>query len=171
MNQILNRRSCLGLNVITLMAALAISISGFAQTTQWRVWQKINPCQDTRQDWYTVAENNPGGLGSPNVWQFAEGPFSTFTAAADAAKMNTQKYGSACCKDWGVLRNVNTGTLSAARIAVDNPVPFGFEVVPTGPMCCEDAFARAGLAAGSIRDCRNLQLSAPAVMPRPVPAR
>ncbi|HEX5324662.1 MAG TPA: hypothetical protein VFW40_12815, partial [Capsulimonadaceae bacterium] len=124
----------------------------------WNVYEKTSPCQDTRQDWYTVAQTYPGSP-STNVWQFVQGPFSVFAAAmaaADTAKMGAQ-FGRRCCTDWAVFRNTRTGGFSVARTTAGPQPPDLIEF--KGGMCCEDAFNLAGFPVGQIRDCRNVLLS------------
>ena len=157
---------------VCVIAALLLASATPLTAQDFWVWEKTSPCEDTRQDWFAVAQNYPGGGGSPNAWQKAEGPFSIFAAAlarADIRKMDPATAGTPagwnfqrrCCKDWRVIRNTTTGALSVTR----GDAPFGFQPVDARPRCCEDAFAFAGIAVGSVRDCRNLQLSAPAVLP------
>lgn len=80
-------------SALIAVAAGALVCSASAMTgqlQQWYVWEKISKCQDTRQDWFTVAQRYPGESESTNAWQQADGPFSTFATAmlaADTAKM------------------------------------------------------------------------------------
>ncbi|MBV8817336.1 MAG: hypothetical protein JO022_03200, partial [Acidobacteriaceae bacterium] len=70
---------------VVAIGGLALpTVRAQAPNKRWSVYQKISPCQDTRQDWFTVAQSYPRGLGSPNVWQLVpgQGPF-----AADTDKM------------------------------------------------------------------------------------
>jgi hypothetical protein len=133
-----------------------------AQQRFWYVWKKISPCEDTRQDWYTVAQQNPGGLGSPNVWQLVSKPIDTFATAmteADADKMGPG-FESSCCRDWSVFKNSQTGGFSVGRTdPASGPQPGQLTMVSPS-QCCETAFNMAfGVNVGQIRDCRNLQLS------------
>lgn len=133
-----------------------------AQVTRWFVWEKIFPCQDTRQDWFTVAQTYPGESISTNMWDIAAtaGPFSTFAeamTAADTAKMGSN-FSNRCCKDWGVWEDIRTNKLSVIRSTAIFAIPEGKRIV-RGGLCCEEAFEQAGLPVGAIRDCRNLQLS------------
>jgi hypothetical protein len=126
------------------------------------VWEKVSSCQDTRQDWFTVAQEYPGaGTGTPNAWQQA-GSFPTFAAAmaaADTMKMAPfLQFKSRCCNDWAVYEDTRTGRQSVMRSSGIFSVPQG-QVLLRSDMCCEEAFAAAGVPVGATSDCRNLQLS------------
>jgi hypothetical protein len=148
----------------------------------WRVWEKISPCQDTRQDWFTVAQTYPGESVSTNAWQYAEGPFFDFAAAmaaADTRKMapTIPTFKNRCCNDWAVFkkfeeirdaRGIRTGfykeSFSVGRQSPNQPpqpifLSEGRLELVQGGLCCEEAFNMAGMPVGQIRDCRNLQLS------------
>lgn len=157
------------LKTVVVLSGLSLS-AALAQgpLSQWNVYQKISPCQDTRQDWFTVANQNPAQPGSFMAWRQVAGPFPTFAAAmadADARKMSTTGFRNACCTDWNVLQNNATGALSVARITPTGGVPPGFRLFDSRPQCCEDAFNEAGIPVGTLRDCRNLQLGAPLSTP------
>src|SRR5712692_12131317 len=157
----LSRIMKVGLFVGVIGAILFTTSLTRARAQQFFVWEKISPCQDTRQDWFTVAQTYPGESVSTNAWQQATGPFDTFAAAmaaADAAKMGPFiAFKNRCCNDWAVWRNSQTNQFSVARTtAGPQPPPLMLE---RGDLCCEEAFAQAGFPVGSIRDCRNLQLS------------
>src|SRR5581483_2242723 len=139
-------------------AATGCFLMTTAAAQAWAVYQKTSPCQDTRQDWFTVAQTYPGGP-STNDWRLFQGNFATFAAAmaaADIAKTGPN-FRSACCHDWAVFRNTETGGFSVGRTTA-GPHPSNLMQV-TGPMCCEAAFNQAGFPVGQIRDCRNLLLS------------
>lgn len=156
------------MRIAVVVAALGLLPRLEAQVGQFFVWEMTNPCHDTRQDWFSVATQNPAQPGSFQSFLQVAGPFPTFASAmadADTRKMNVPGFRRACCLDWSVLQNINTGALSVARITPTGGVPFGFRLFDGRPQCCEDAFNEAGIPVGTVRDCRNLQLGAPLTLP------
>ena len=129
-----------------------------AEAQSFFVWKRSSPCRESRQDWFAVAQTFPG-FGFETAP--AQGPFQTFAAAmsaADILKMGTN-FNGACCADWNVYKNSQTG-----RFTVAKQQPFGFEFV-RGGMCCEQATDFAGFPV-ELEDCRNLRLSTGAVVTR-----
>src|ERR1051326_7390113 len=120
-----------GLLALFIITALSTTHLMQAQVQRpWFVWEKTTPCQDTRQDWFTVSQTYPGsGSGSVNSWQREDGPFDTFAAAmgaADASKMSKFiRFKNRCCNDWAVFQDVRTKTFSVIRVSAITAVPEG----------------------------------------------
>lgn len=157
------RLMMLGAMLVSSSAAWAQQVD--PQLPRFAVFEKIQPCMDTRQDWFTVSEGYPG-TPSTNVWKQVTS-LSTFAAAAasaDAGKLQdkTLPFHNRACLDWSVFKSNITGALSVGR----NPQPIGHDNLQwvAGPMSCEDAFNRAGLPVGTRQDCRNVTLSTGVIM-------
>ena len=164
----------LGLSRISAVLGL-LALLGTSNVHAWEVFMKSSPCAATLRDWITVAESNPTGRGGGNFYMPARGtgnvfPQSSagFTAAhagADAKRIlgflvsgestMQEKYENYCCKDSTVWqRRMPDGSVNFSITGKFGSPGAGFEQVGA-PMCCEQAAALAGTAAG----CGTFQLS------------
>jgi hypothetical protein len=154
--------------VMLLVFGILLSPAGTANSQSgspkpllgFRVWMKVEPCAVTRQDWITVARENPTQI--PNV--FMPSPlssgrsFATLAAAFAQADIDRifftsgestgmPKFENYCCDDYSVWRDVRTGAFTVLTGKLDQPGVGNFDLVKSG-LCCEQAFALAGLFGG-----------------------
>jgi hypothetical protein len=155
------KRTCRWIRALLVAIACLAPAMALAQD-EWFVWEQSSPCVDSRQDWFTVAQDYPGGN---SAWEEAEGPFDSFAAAMAAADGRKQgprfpDFRRRCCDDWAVLRSDAGGTpaFSVAKLTPGSSFPFGTQV-ERGGLCCEEAFEAAGLSAAGQNDCRSLRLA------------
>jgi len=164
-----------------IIAAVALIVGGtgaaLAQTAieRWEVFHRSSPCSPTLSDLFTVAKENPTGLGgsgffypargSGNFFPFTPAGFIDAKARADAKRIlailasgdttGQESYASYCCRNTTLWRQSLPGGGSSLIpfTGMGSPGPgFQFEA---GPMCCEHAAIRAGTTAG----CGTLKLS------------
>lgn len=130
--------------------------SNGSQGDGYKVWIKTSPCSG-RNDWVTVAKDNPANAGTGGAWLIADllvnpdkmkclsiGSNCTFAAAqAEAAIVRSSPiFSNYCCKDYNVWQNNQTGNYTI--VLGSGSAGFGWRWVK-GPMCCEDAEAFAGI--------------------------
>ena len=140
---------------------LTMAAGAWAQPApEWRVWVKTSPCSTTRQDWVTVANQDPTPNGPNFYFKFPNSnTWPTMAAAmaqADVLRVapctfgtgggnGCPKFESYCCHDYSVWQNLATKAFSVRIGNFGNP---GENLVIVKPMlCCETAFALAGFPA------------------------
>jgi hypothetical protein len=135
--------------VLLMIATIAWSIRPNivnGQSERWYVWMKTSPCSG-RTDWVSVAKENPSGGG--NAFQQFPGSHSwpTFAEAmAEADSLRTSPmFSSYCCREYSVWKNNETGKLSVV-VGKFGTAGFGWNKI-SSDLCCEEAFAQAGLPA------------------------
>lgn len=137
---------------------------GESQNEKWYVWMKTSPCSG-RTDWVSIAKENPTGGG--NAFQIFPGSHWWPTFAAAMTEANTLRtsplFSSYCCREYSVWQNMETRKFSVVVGKFGNPGP-GWRFIK-GELCCEEAFAQAGLpnssscGAGSGGGCNTHDLS------------
>lgn len=116
------------------------------QDGPWLVWMKTSPCSG-RTDWVSVAKENPSGGGNSFVIFPGSHRWPTFAQAmAEANSLRTSPiFSSYCCREYSVWQNHETRQFTVVASNFGNPGMGWRQVTP--PLCCEEAFARAGLPA------------------------
>lgn len=108
---------------------------------------KVSPCSG-RTDWVSVAKENPTtGGGGPFFEQFpGSHSWSTFAEAmAEATTLRgSSLFSTYCCREYSVWQNNQSGKFSVVLGKFGN-AGFGWRFVK-GDLCCDEAFAEAGLA-------------------------
>jgi hypothetical protein len=121
-----------------------------AQTGEYKVWVKTNPCSG-RYDWISVGKENPGG-GGLNYYSLANTIFPgagcttygcTFTEATAVANSlrPSPEFLKYCCRDYSVWENPATKERTVV-LGKFGTAP-GWLFV-RGELCCEEAEALAG---------------------------
>jgi hypothetical protein len=154
--------------MISLLLALAMGLllwpaspPASGQGIEWKVWMKASPCSASRQEWVTVASENPTYGGGGNFYEVFRGSHKWPTLAEATAEANAlraapctfgtgetgtcPKYANYCCSNYSVWQNSETGKFSVIADQFGS-AGFGWRFVK-GNLCCEDAFALAGLPA------------------------
>ena len=125
--------------------------SGSTQTGEWKVWVKTSPCSG-RNDWISVAKQNPTGGG--NFFYQADQIFSgtscttmgcTFAEATTIANTlrTSNEFFKYCCRDYSVWENSKTKQRSVVQGKFGN-AGGGWNLVKPD-LCYEEAQALATL--------------------------
>lgn len=169
------------LSLVTALVAIVLTAGGArAQSSgEWRVFMKRSPCAETLRDWMSVADRDPTGQGGSTFFERARtspsmgaasfpltaAGFAAAQVMADTLRLAgfmasgetgmLAKYSNYCCAVWSVWsRQLPNGSRDFAVVRGMGTAGQGF-VLERGNMCCEDAAAMAGTAAG----CGTFQLS------------
>jgi len=126
----------------------------------WSVWRRRAGCAGSRNDWMTVSQDYPGGLG----WLPAQASHSHPTFAAAMAELDMLRltdcpaetpacnsFRNDCCK-MDVFQNPSTKAFTVVN-AGDNPGPG--VILVRSRLCCEDAALLSGIAL----PCLDLKLA------------
>ena len=122
---------------------------GITKTGEWNVWVKTSPCTG-RNDWISVAKENPTGGG--NFFYLANQIFPgtactnmgcTFAEATTIANTlrASNEFFKYCCRDYSVWKNTQTGKISVVQ-GKSGTAGFGWEFVK-GDLCFDEAQALA----------------------------
>lgn len=146
----------LALLVGALLGSTALVTKG-QSTKPWRVWQRDSPCSG-RSDWVVVSQDNPGAAGGSSYYEVFPGSlsYSTRLEAEAEAELDRQspRFQNYCCHDYSVYQNQQTNNFSVVQGKFGDPGSGWF--LKKGGLCCDDAFAYAGMPALA---CGSLNLS------------
>ena len=135
------------------------------QQGEWKVWVKTTPCSG-RNDWISVAKNNPTGGENffylanqifPGTTCTTEGCTFTIATAVAATLRTSSEFFKYCCHDYSVWKNSQTGKMTIV-VGKFGTAGFGWDPVK-GELCCEEAEALAGIPGACSGTTQNNQPS------------